>query len=81
MALCEISHVMHRVACITTIASGEGSRMRFENRPTTEASSFSNTVREWIEEKGEVLVLFRYSRLAGNRDWEFFDSFRKFNNR
>jgi hypothetical protein len=35
---------------------------------------FVSTVQQWIEQQGEVLVMLRYSRAAGHKDFEFLDS-------
>jgi hypothetical protein len=37
-------------------------------------TEFLSTVRQWIAQRGEVLVMLRYSRAAGSKDFEFFDS-------
>jgi len=37
--------------------------------------AFLAQLRSWLEEGGELLVLFRYSAAAGSREFELFDSY------
>jgi hypothetical protein len=48
---------------------------------SSQTPAFLKTVKEWIAETGEVLVLIRYSYAAGNRSYEFFSSFSLFQER
>jgi hypothetical protein len=42
---------------------------------------FLDSVESWLKSELEILVLFRYSHAAGNKDFEIFCSFIEFNNR
>ncbi|PKN91527.1 MAG: hypothetical protein CVU44_19420 [Chloroflexi bacterium HGW-Chloroflexi-6] len=44
-------------------------------------TAFLLTVKDWIEQNKEVLVLLRYSRAAGSKDFELFNSFASFEHR
>jgi hypothetical protein len=44
-------------------------------------TEFLSTLQQWIAQQGEVLVMFRYSRAAGSKDFEFFDSVELLNSR
>jgi len=37
--------------------------------------AFLNSLESWLDSHGEVLILIRYSRAAGNKDFEFHTSF------
>jgi hypothetical protein len=37
--------------------------------------NFLKSLQRWLSERGEVLVLIRYSRSAGSKSFEFFDSY------
>jgi hypothetical protein len=39
------------------------------------------TLESWLRDPPEILVLIRYSRAAGNKDFEFFSSFDTLSNR
>jgi hypothetical protein len=49
--------------------------------PSTTSPIFLVTIKRWIAEQGEVLALFRFSRAAGSRSWEFFSCFEAFQKR
>jgi len=36
---------------------------------------FIKTVEDWLRSQGEVLILIRYSRVAGKKEFEFYTSF------
>lgn len=38
--------------------------------PSTLEANFQETVARWLEQNGEILVLFRYSHMAGSREYE-----------
>jgi hypothetical protein len=40
--------------------------------------TFLETVKGWLDHRGEILVLVRYSHAAGQKDFEFFTSFEVF---
>jgi len=64
--------------------SVEGSNFLFGwecSYQSTTSPAFLSVVESWIAERGEVLALFRFSRAAGNRSWEFFNSFDAFKKR
>jgi hypothetical protein len=44
-------------------------------------SSFLNTVEQWIADRGEILVMLRFSHAGGSHSYEFFSSFNSFKNR
>lgn len=44
-------------------------------------SNFVATLESWLRDRTEILVLIRYSRAAGNKDFEFFSSFAALSNR
>ena len=39
--------------------------------------NFLKTLERWLSERAEVLVLIRYSRSAGSKSFEFFDSYNR----
>lgn len=41
---------------------------------STEAAAFQSTVEGWLDEKGEVSALVRFSSAAGNKEFRFFQS-------
>src|SRR5215467_2758944 len=42
---------------------------------STADPGFLNTLESWLRSRPEILVLIRYSRAAGQKDFEFFSSF------
>ena len=42
---------------------------------------FQEACKQWLNELGEVLVLFRYSHAAGSKDYEFFTDISLLNDR
>ena len=48
---------------------------------STQCLSFCSTVQQWIQERGEVLVLIRFHASAGSKSWEFFSTFSSFQER
>ena len=48
--------------------------------PTTDPK-FLSTVESWFQTQREILVLIRYSHVAGSRAFEFFSSFASFSER
>jgi hypothetical protein len=42
---------------------------------------FLGTLESWLRDLPEILVVFRYSHAAGNKDFEFFSSFGTLSNR
>lgn len=45
---------------------------------STEDNNFTELVRRWLEQNGEIFVVVRYSHAAGARDYLFFSSFSDF---
>src|SRR5579859_2640626 len=48
---------------------------------STNSPGFLETIKTWIAENGEVLVLIRFSYAAGSKELEFFTSFTTFRQR
>lgn len=48
--------------------------------PTTD-QKFLGTLEAWLRDMSEILVLIRYSRAAGSKDFEFFSSFQVLSDR
>lgn len=48
---------------------------------STDSPAFLESVKTWLAENGEVLVLVRFSHAAGNQVFEFFTSFPAFEER
>jgi len=48
---------------------------------STSSPDFLRLVEEWIQENQEVLVMIRYSAMAGSKDFEFYYSIDGFKNR
>jgi hypothetical protein len=48
---------------------------RPEQHLSTKDKRFLGLLESWLESKPEILVLIRYSRAAGNKDFQFFSSF------
>ena len=51
--------------------------MQKRRRAVTSATDreFLSTLQNWLRARPEILVLIRYSRAAGSKDFEFFSSF------
>ena len=43
--------------------------------PSVYSSTFQEACKQWLEEQGEVLALFCFSRAAGSRSYEFFTDY------
>ncbi|MCO7226965.1 hypothetical protein [Pleionea sp. CnH1-48] len=45
---------------------------------STESKHFKDTVAKWMKEEKELLILFRFANVGGNKSWEFFSSVEQF---
>lgn len=43
--------------------------------PSTADKKFLKTLEDWLRGESEIMILIRYSRAAGNKSFEFFNSF------